>query len=87
MFLGAVSYILCSGTEYGYLILGIYKIHATGAKAEKQGFLRCGAGCVFVFSPEKDSLLVFCSAKKQQSYSDYLYYHQNYETGGLLWKI
>ena len=49
LFLSMVSYILGSGTEYGYLILEIYKIHATGAEAEKQGFLRWGAGCVFVF--------------------------------------
>lgn len=42
--------------------------------------------CICFFS-KKDSLLIFCFTKKQQSYSDYLYYHQKYETGGLLWKI
>lgn len=46
-----------------------------------------GAQGVYLFFSKKDSLLVFCFTKKQQLYSDYLYYHQIYETGGLLWKI
>ena len=43
-----------------------------------------GAQGVYLFFSKKDSLLVFCFTKKQQLYSDYLYYHQIYGNRGII---
>lgn len=56
-------------------------------RSRKTGLFAVGRRVCICFFSKKDSLLVFCFTKKQQLYSDYLYYHQIYETGGLLWKI
>lgn len=56
-------------------------------RSRKTGLFAVGHRVCICFFRKKTACWFFCFTKKQQLYSDYLYYHQIYETGGLLWKI